>query len=195
MALGSPVGSPTNPPYLSTASPFNHMASPMSHNLAGGGGNMVAPPQSGQSGFLPGFLMGDPSNVGTLRSPSKLNRSMSQNTGGAPQTPAGSGATPTQHRVNGFLTPSTPGANASTPGGALRTPGEKSATGGGPPISGLYSTPKQRRALHHASVSAAGTPIAGNTSMGTPILGAHQLSSAGTPTPNLNGTTHDLGNR
>merc|ERR1719412_852800 len=78
-------------------------------------------PGSG-TGFLPGYLMGEYSQQGTGRmvSPTKLNRSISQNVAGTPQTPSG---TPTiQNRVNGFLTPSNPSTHTSTPGASVRNP-------------------------------------------------------------------------
>ena len=123
-------------------------------------------------------------------SPTKLNRSISQNATGTPQTP-----THQQNRVNGFLTPSTPAPQTSTPG-TTRTPSADKPATGGPPTSGLYSTPKQRRALHAASSATigGGTPIAGRFSFGTPVSGTHNLS-IGTPSHQQNGTVHDLGNR
>ena len=121
-------------------------------------------------------------------SPTKLNRSISQNATGTPQTP-----THQQHRVNGFLTPSTPAPQSSTPG-TTRTPSADKAATGGPPTSGLYSTPKQRRALHAASsaTTGGGTPIAARFSFGTPVSGTHNLS-IGTQSHQQNGTVHDLG--
>lgn len=172
------------------------MASPMSmgQNMTGGGlaGSNITSPGSG-TGFLPGFLMGEYSQQGTGRmvSPTKLNRSISQNVTGTPQTPVG---TPTmQNRVNGFLTPSTPSAHTSTPGGSLRNPSSDKQATGGPPTSGLYSTPKQRRALHAAASTSIGsaTPIGGSL-FGTPVTGIHNLS-VNTPPHQLNASINELG--
>lgn len=167
---------------------------PMGQNVSSGGissSNITTP--GGGTGFLPGYLMGEYSQQGTGRmvSPTKLNRSISQNVAGTPQTPVG---TPTlQNRVNGFLTPSTPAAHTSTPGGSLRNPTTDKQTTGGPPTCGLYSTPKQRRVLHAAaSISiGGGTPIGGSLH-GTPVLGSHN-HSMNTPTHQLNASVDELG--
>ena len=120
-----------------------------------------------------------------------MNRSISQNVAGTPQTPSG---TPTQNRVNGFLTPSTPAAHASTPGASTRNPTTDKQPTGGPPTSGLYSTPKQRRALHAASVSfGSGTPTAANL-LSTPVIGSHN-QSINTPANLTNASIDELGNR
>lgn len=194
MTLGSPVGSP---PILAGQSTAFGMPSPMpiGQNITSGaitGSNISTP--GGGTGFLPGYLMGECSQQGTGRmvSPTKLNRSMSQNVTGTPQTPVG---TPMlQNRVNGFLTPSTPAAHTSTPGGSLRNPSTDKQATGGPPTCGLYSTPKQRRVLHAAaSVSVgSGTPI-GGTILGTPIAGSHN-QSIHTPSHQLNASVDELGN-
>ena len=126
-------------------------------------------------------------------SPTKLNRSISQNVAGTPQTPVG---TPTmQTRVNGFLTPSTPAPHTSTPGGSLRNPSADKQATGGPPTSGLYSTPKQRRALHAAASTSigSGTPTGGSL-LGTPVGGTHNLSVS-TPSHQLNASINELGSR
>ena len=125
-------------------------------------------------------------------SPTKLNRSLSQNVAGTPQTP--SGTPTTQNRVNGFLTPSTPAARTSTPGASARNPTTDKQPTGGPPTSGLYSTPKQRRTLHAASVSFGSvTPTAANL-LSTPVVGSHN-QSINTPANHTNASIDDLGNR
>merc|ERR1719412_1870966 len=126
-------------------------------------------PGSG-TGFLPGYLMGEYSQQGTGRlvSPTKLNRSISQNGAGTPQTPIGNPST--QNRVNGFLTPSAPSAHISTPGGSIRNPSNDKQGTGGPPISGLYSTPKQRRALHVAALNYVTPTITPKTTMSSTPL-------------------------
>ena len=100
-----------------------------------------------------------------------------------------------QNRVNGFLTPSTPAGHTSTPGGSLRNPSADKQATGGPPTNGLYSTPKQRRALHAAMSTSMGngTPTGGSL-LGTPVSGAHNLSIT-TPSHQLNASVNDLGTR
>ena len=119
-----------------------------------------------------------------------MNRSISQNVAGTPQTPVGTSTT--QNRVNGFLTPSTPATHTSTPGGSLRNPSTDKQASGGPPTSGLYSTPKQRRALHlNASTPMrAGTTLAGSLP-GSPAVGAHNLTVQ-TPGNQINDSINEL---
>ena len=125
-------------------------------------------------------------------SPNKLNRSISQNAAGTPQTPAGTPST--QNRVNGFLTPTNP-VSHSTPGGSTRTPADKQATGG-PPISGLYSTPKQRRALHSASLNYVTPTITPKTTMSsTPVAGSLNHSITTPHHLNSNASIDELVNR
>ena len=121
-----------------------------------------------------------------------MNRSISQNVAGTPQTPIGNPST--QNRVNGFLTPSTPSAHISTPGGSIRNPSNDKQGTGGPPISGLYSTPKQRRALHVAASVSTGNTTPKTSLLGTPVAGMLN-QSIHTPSNQFNTSIDDLGNR
>ena len=117
---------------------------------------------------------------------------MSQNVAGTPQTPIGTPSV--QNRVNGFLTPTTPAARTSTPGGSIRNPTNDKQTTGGPPTSGLYSTPKQRRALHAPGSMNTGNATPKTSLLGTPITGI-QNQSMSTPSNQFNTSIDDLGNR
>ena len=121
-----------------------------------------------------------------------MNRSISQNVAGTPLTPIG--ASSTQNRVNGFLTPSTPAAHTSTPGGSIRNPSNDKQATGGPPTSGLYSTPKQRRALHVAASVSTGNTTPQTSLLGTPVAGMLN-QSVNTPYNQFNTSIDDLGNR
>ena len=125
-------------------------------------------------------------------SSTKLNRSISQNVAGTPQTPIGTPSV--QNRVNGFLTPTTPAAHTSTPGGSIRNPTNDKQTTGGPPTSGLYSTPKQRRALHAAASVNTGNVTPKTSLLGTPLTGI-QNQSITTPSNQFNSSIDDFGNR
>ncbi len=114
---------------------------------------------------------------GRLVSPTRLNRSVSQQgghqlqrTASTPQTPGG-GAMPSQAGVStpsrgGFLTPTA---------GPLRTPSDKPSAGGGPPTTGLFSAP---RAVNGGTPKY-GTP--GSRLNSTPMPSTPQLSFGGTP--------------
>ena len=96
--------------------------------------------------------------------------------------------------MNGFLTPTNP-VSHSTPGGSSRTPADKQATGG-PPISGLYSTPKQRRALHSASLNYVTPTITPKTTMSsTPVAGSLNHSITTPHHLNSNASIDELVNR
>ena len=101
-----------------------------------------------------------------MMSPTKMNRSMGQ----MAASPAPASATPKP--VGGFLTPST--AN-------LRTPSSEKPTGG-PPVTGLFSTPKRMHprlmGTPGSTIPMGGTPIAGQ---GTPVPTTPHLSFGGTP--------------
>ena len=125
-------------------------------------------------------------------SPTKLNRSISQNVAGTPQTPIGTPSV--QNRVNGFLTPTTPASQIQTPGGSLRNATNDKQTAGGPPTSGLYSTPKQRRALHAAASVNTGNNTPKTSLLGTPVNGI-QNQSINTPSNQFNTSIDELGNR
>eukprot|EP00095_Tigriopus_kingsejongensis_P007797 maker-scaffold370_size193435-snap-gene-0.42 protein:Tk07797 transcript:maker-scaffold370_size193435-snap-gene-0.42-mRNA-1 annotation:"nucleoporin nup53 isoform x3" len=169
MVLGSPVHSPVLPSgFPSTPSyPSAHGGQPTFSSLNTPTGGV------GGTGFLPGYLMGDPSqqSTGRLVSPSKLNRSLSSQSHqtSTPQTPAPLGGLG-GHAANaspfvaqgGFLTP-----NSSL----LRTPSEK--PGGGPPTRSLFSmrTPQGNP----------GTPQHPSGLMGTPVPTTPQLSFGATP--------------
>lgn len=126
------------------------------------------------------------------RSPTKLNRSISQNVAGTPQTPIGTPSV--QNRVNGFLTPTTPASQLQTPGGSLRNATNDKQATGGPPTSGLYSTPKQRRALHAAASVTTGNNTPKTSLLGTPVNGI-QNQSINTPSTQFNTSIDELGNR
>jgi len=190
MNLGSPVGSP--PHGQNPAFGMSPMAqTQLAPNVGAANSNITA--STSGTGFLPGYLMGEYSQQGTGRlvSPTKLNRSMSQNVAGTPQTPIGTPSV--QNRVNGFLTPTTPAARTSTPGGSIRNPTNDKQTTGGPPTSGLYSTPKQRRALHAAGSMNTGNATPKTSLLGTPITGI-QNQSMSTPSNQFNTSIDDLGN-
>eukprot|EP00094_Tigriopus_californicus_P006582 TCALIF_06338-PA protein Name:"Similar to NUP35 Nucleoporin NUP53 (Homo sapiens)" AED:0.34 eAED:0.39 QI:0/0/0/0.6/1/1/5/0/377 len=201
MVLGSPVHSPLSPPEFprtplaGESYAYGRQTSLNLHSGfqgSGGGGMMPTPtPQHnasmGASGYLPGYLMGDPNqqSSGRMISPSKMNRSLSHHHGqqhtSTPQTPgpsaashltfhgeagnrsvlgstlAGDGAASTPARNGGFLTP-----NASY----IRTPSAEKP--GGPPTRSLFSS------MHTPNSKARGTPMPH-----TP-----QLSFGGTPQHN-----------
>jgi len=190
MNLGSPVGSPPraqNPVFgMSPMTQNQHTTNvgAMNSSLSGTGSG---------TGFLPGYLMGEYSQQGTGRlvSPTKLNRSISQNVAGTPQTPIGTPSV--QNRVNGFLTPTTPASQIQTPGGSLRNATNDKQTAGGPPTSGLYSTPKQRRALHAAASVNTGNNTPKTSLLGTPVNGI-QNQSINTPSNQFNTSIDELGN-
>jgi len=141
MTLGSPAGSPPNPL-------LNYQT------------------QLGQSGFLPGYLMGDaasPASPRPMLSPTKmqLNRSLSVASSGTPQTPQLSSTT---------RGPSLLAQNSSLNRSQLRTPGEKH---GGPPTIGLLGGLTPNRGNN----STVGTP----GGFGTPVPSTPHLSFGATP--------------
>jgi len=145
MTLGSPTCSPPNP-------------------LLGYPGTPGASLQPGQSGFLPGYLMGDtsasPASPRPMVSPSKLqlNRSISVASSGTPQTP--------QPRGHALLAQ-----NSSLNRSQMRTPGEKH---GGPPTVGLLGGMTPNRGNN----STIGTPGGFG---GTPMPNTPQFSFGATP--------------
>ena len=98
-------------------------------------------------------------------SPTKMNRSMGQ----MAASPAPAVATPKP--VGGFLTPTA--AN-------IRTPSSEKP--GGPPVNGLFSTPKRLQPRHFGTPSSmtpmGGTPLGGAS---TPVPTTPHLSFGGTP--------------
>jgi len=157
MTLGSPV---QTPPHLNYGTPGSHGHQP-------------------QSGFLPGYLMGDPTSPSSpglsshrpMISPTKLqlNRSLSMASSGTPQSPA-----PMAPQRG----PPLLAHNASLNRSHLRTPGEKH---GGPPTLSLMGGLTPNRANNSAIGSPFGTP---GTPMGghhTPMPSTPQLSFGATP--------------
>lgn len=154
MTLGSPV---QTPPHLNYGTP--------------GGHGQFGHPQ--QSGFLPGYLMGDPTSPSSpslsshrpMISPTKLqlNRSLSIASSGTPQSPA-----PSQQRGPPLLAH-----NASLNRSHLRTPGEKH---GGPPTLSLMGGLTPNRT--NCSAIGLGTPFG---TPQTPMPNTPQLSFGATP--------------
>jgi len=208
MTLGSPVGSPvsgggSNNQYHHYGHGFSNPNGFNPNNLSqhsqfqpvGGTGAVAATtPTTPGTGFLPGFLMGDPQGAGRMVSPTKLNRSLSQTGGGGGTHLVGTPGTPVPsgQRINGFLTPTTP-AGPGTPGhggSSLRNGGSNDKPGG-PPTKGLFSTPTHSQHLsrvldNQVSTSPmAGTPGTPRAQMNcTPMPSTPQLSfgsAAGTP--------------
>jgi len=165
MSLGSPTSSPSSPPSWGYQAPSSHpgppihglsLTSPPPYGSPYGGQQQYQHPQhpqtpqtpvQTQSGFLPGFLMGDPvlspstPHRPHLVSPTKLSRTLSSP---APQSPS---VGPSGHPIRGnHLLKET--LNRST-----RTPGDKPS---GPPTTGLMNslnmTPRS------ANTSALATP-------------------------------------
>lgn len=153
---------------------------------------------SSQQGFLPGYLMGDYSHQqgsGRIISPTKLNRSLSQNVpSSAPQTPLPATTGSNVARNGGFLTPTTP-VTSNLNRNNVRTPSEKQP--GGPPITGLYSSAALASTPNNRSIIAnSGTPY-GTPSRGgigtpggpgiysTPIPTTPQLSFGATPSTSM----------
>jgi len=212
MTLGSPVGSPNNQyPYHNGYQNGFSQYQPQYQMGGGAGVGVVASttPTTPGTGFLPGFLMGDPQGAGRMVSPTKLNRSLS-NTGGGGVVNGGGGThlvgtpgtpVPSGQRINGFLTPTTP-AGPGTPGhggSALRN-GSSNDKPGGPPTKGLFSTPTHSQHLSRVLDTQVPTsPLAAN--MGgtpraqmncTPMPNTPQLSfGASGATPKLFNNTHD----
>lgn len=205
MTLGSPVNSPggggnSQYPYYSHRG--MGLLSPSSggtgqNNQHASMGHQPTTPSHHQpgTGFLPGFLMGDCAQQGAGRmvSPTKLNRSISNQAGGGthlvgtPGTPV-----PAGQRVNGFLTPTTP---AGTPSSSVRNQGQGGDKPCGPPTKGLFSTPTHSQHLSRVldtTGQQVNSPLAGTPqgqANGTPMPSTPHLSFGGTP--KTFNTTHD----
>merc|ERR1719193_96196 len=142
MSLGSPTSSPTSPPSWGSGPPLHSLslASPIApyHHHGAYNSPLQQQPYGGfhhphqqqqqqtptQSGFLPGFLMGEPvMSPSSLTSPSKLSRTLSSP---APQSPL-----PPAHSLRG------PQLLKETLNRSTRTPGDKPS---GPPTTGLMNS-------------------------------------------------------
>lgn len=150
MSLGSPTSSPSSPPTWGSAPPLHSLSltSPIApyHHHGAYNSPLQQPPYGGfntpqqqpvqhphqqqqqqtatQSGFLPGFLMGEPvMSPSSLTSPSKLSRTLSSP---APQSPL-----PPAHPLRG------PQLLKETLNRSTRTPGDKPS---GPPTTGLMNS-------------------------------------------------------
>lgn len=144
MTLGSPTSNPSSPPSWGQGPPLHGLSissPPPQHSYSqfsqyGGGGpnyQQQIPQQQQQtptqSGFLPGFLMGDPVMSPStphrpgMISPNKLSRTLSSP--GAPQSPLPSHPLRGPHLLKETLNRST------------RTPGDKPS---GPPTTGLMNS-------------------------------------------------------
>ena len=131
--------------------------------------------------------------AGRMVSPTKLNRSISNQAGGGthlvgtPGTPV-----PAGQRVNGFLTPTTP---AGTPSSSVRNQGQGGDKPCGPPTKGLFSTPTHSQHLSRVldtTGQQVNSPLAGTPqgqANGTPMPSTPHLSFGGTP--KTFNTTHD----
>jgi len=138
LSLTSPIGAPYHHPGPAYNSPLHHQQH-QQQGYPGSGFNTPQPqhhqpvqhphqqqPQQTptQSGFLPGFLMGEPvMSPSSLTSPSKLNRTLSSP---APQSPM-----PPAHPLRG------PQLLKETLNRSTRTPGDKPS---GPPTTGLMNS-------------------------------------------------------
>ncbi len=203
MTLGSPAGSPHQPPTFgaaaasaAAAAAAGGVVSPTANpgGSCGFSGSFAPSAASGHhpGGFLPGYLMGDysqqsPAASGRMISPAKLNRSLSHHQPPQPSTPQTPSVPP-----SGFLTPSGSGLR----GGRTSTPSAADKQGG-PPTTGLFSSPATARVAGgggNLGSGPTGTPNFGTPKLGvaqTPMPGTPQLSFGATPTHRHNASVRE----